>query len=173
MKIIIRKNKHYPFFLFCLPFPIWFWKKKTTQKKRYFKFTESCLYDLKDEDQLDINKLFGFSIGHHHKQNSFRFGWRSNLNSKEIEIFTYEYHNGIRQKPKHLCNLELDNKYHRFHIIYNPITQSTFYNVDNTFFCISKFSLNKKHGLGYSLEPYFGGNEEAPHDIIFYRKRKM
>lgn len=41
MKIKIRKNKHYPFFLFCLLFPIWFWKKKT-------KLVQDIIIDIKN-----------------------------------------------------------------------------------------------------------------------------
>ena len=37
-------------------------------------FTESCRYNV-GKDQSDINKLFGFSVGMHHK-NSVRVGWR-------------------------------------------------------------------------------------------------
>jgi hypothetical protein len=43
-------------------------------------FTDSCLYQFDDEDQLDTNKLIGLSYGLHHR-NSIRFGWRAENNN--------------------------------------------------------------------------------------------
>jgi hypothetical protein len=167
MKIKILKNKHYPFPYFFTALPKWV--GDNTVMKRQFMFDESCLYDLHSEDQLDINKLFGFSIGWHH-HTSFRFGWRPNIENK-IEIFCYEYQDGIRQKPIKLCEVDI-NKWIRFQLTYSStgiIKYFISYGNDFYWFYDSPVNIRKKTGLGYTLGLYFGGNQKAPHDIIIYK----
>ena len=93
-----------------------------------FMFTDSCMFDLHDEDQWDVNKLFGFSIGHHHNNSSFRFGWRPLLNNMTIEIVAYEYHDGWRMKTMPICEVKL-NKWYKFKIIYLPHIDRSYYSV--------------------------------------------
>lgn len=142
-------------------------------------FTESCMFDLHDEDQWDVNKLFGFSIGYHHKT-SFRFGWRPKLDSGLIEIVAYEYHDGMRQKTMPICKIPI-NKQYRFKIGYLPHINRTYYSVQDVetqkkiaereiYEFSNDIELKKKGGLGYTLGIYFGGNEKAPQDITIYKK---
>ena len=166
MKIKIKKNKHYPF-LIPIFFPFWVKKNSTSSRKAKFKFTESCLFNLVDEDQHDVNKLFGFSIGFHHNT-SFRFGWRPILSKRKIEIVAYEYHDGIRQKTMPIRRIDI-NQWYNFKISYNRPKQLSNYRIDNISFSNS-FKLKKQtYGLGYTLGIYFGGNEDAPQDIIIYK----
>ena len=167
-KIVIRKGRHYPFVPFALPFCVR--KNKIASRRTNFMFTDSCMYDLQDEDQWDVNKLFGFSIGHHKKRTSFRFGWRPILSENKIEIVAYEYHGGIRQVTKPIGVVEL-NTWYRCVIFYIPHHQQTNYIFGDLSFTTDYFNLNKKHGLGYTLGIYFGGNEKAPHKITIYKKR--
>jgi hypothetical protein len=171
MKIKILKNKHYPFPYFFLALPVWTGKFKEIEKN--FMFTESCLYDLQNNDQFDVNKLFGFSIGLHHNI-SFRFGWRALPNEKKIEILTDEYHDGIRQEQKSIGKINIDVWY-KFQLIYywdnvNEKTIYYLYNPYESYGITNNFSIKKKSGLGYTLGLYFGGNKKAPHDIIIYKK---
>ena len=124
MKITIGKNRHYPW-LIPLAFPLWVSKRNGKMRTAKFLFTDSCLFDLHDEDQWDVNKLFGFSIGYHHKT-SFRFGWRPKLDSGRIEIVGYEYNDGIRQKTMPICEVEI-NEWHDFRISYRPYNNTTYY----------------------------------------------
>jgi hypothetical protein len=117
-----------------------------------------------------VNKLFGFSIGHHHNNSSFRFGWRPILSENLIEIVAYEYHDGFRMKTMPICRVEL-NKWHDFTIIYNANKNKSIYFVNEVEF-YNEVKLMKKYGLGYTLGIYFGGNEKAPQDITIYKKRK-
>ena len=39
-------------------------------------------YDLKDEDQLDVNKVGGIGFGFNHHDNSIRLGWNNNIYNK-------------------------------------------------------------------------------------------
>jgi hypothetical protein len=130
-------------------------------------FTESCLYDLKDEDQWDVNKLFGFSIGMHHKI-SFRFGWRSILETKEIEIVAYEYYDGVRQVTKIIDRVGI-NEWHRYILCYYPLIQKVVYYISGAKKGLTTdVKIKKKWGWGYTLGLYFGGNDKAPQKIVIY-----
>jgi len=167
VKIVIKKNKHYPW-LIPIVLVIWVKRKISTIRTANFLFTDSCLYDLRDEDQWDTNKLFGFSIGHHQHQSSFRFGWRPILKENKIEIVAYEYHNGLRNKIMPICRVTI-NEWHVFRIIYIPDLGRCYYRINDIEF-VNKFCLMKKHGWGYILGVYFGGNKKAPQDIIIHKK---
>jgi hypothetical protein len=166
----IKKGNHYPFPYFAIGLPKWISAKKITSVKRAFFFTDSCLYDLKDEDQGDVNKLFGFSIGYHHKT-SFRFGWRANLKTRTIEIVGYEYHDYVRQTTMPICDVNI-NTWVYFDLQYSPKGQTEYVVIDNEEIVIKNtVNIIKNSGLGYTLGLYFGGNETAPQDIIVYRKK--
>lgn len=167
MKITIGENKHYPW-LIPIGFPIWVSENEGKIRTAKFMFTESCLFDLGNEDQWDVNKLFGFSIGYHHKT-SFRFGWRPNLKTQRIEIVAYEYHDGVRQKTMPICEVEIDT-WHNFSISYRPISNTSYYFV-NEKYLINHPILKRKWGLGYSLGIYFGGNRKAPHKITIFKDK--
>ena len=180
MKITIGKNRHYPW-LIPIAFPIWIKKDEGKFRTAKFLFTDSCIFNLHDEDQHDVNKLFGFSIGHHHRGSSFRFGWRPILENNTIEIVAYEYHDGERMRTMPICEVEL-NKPYLFKIGYLPEKNKSVYHISDTRtdkkiedrFIVdfrNDVTLNKKSGLGYTLGVYFGGNEKAPQDIIIYKKK--
>jgi len=166
-KIIIKKNRHYPIPLAPFSLPIWVNKYNYTVISHDFNFTDSCMFDLVDADQHDVNKLFGFSIGYHHKT-SFRFGWRPILKNNDIQIVAYEYQEGVRLPTMIIDEVKL-NEWHNFNIKYSPIQESTTYTFNgNTF--TNEVNIEKKYGLGYTLGVFFGGNEKAPHDITIYMK---
>lgn len=172
MKIKIGEGHHYPW-LIPIAFPVCVSKRSGKMRMVKFKFTESCLFDLHDEDQWDVNKLFGFSIGMHHKT-SFRFGWRPKLKTGTIEIVAYEYHDKVRQKTMPICEIEID-KWYEFRISYRPQDNVSYYFINDDSgneagFHKNNVELKKKMGLGYTLGVYFGGNEKAPQDIIIYKK---
>lgn len=164
-KIRIYKGWHY-----SIPptMPIPFRIKENGNKniKAKFMFTDSCMFDLHDEDQHDVNKLFGFSIGYHQKT-SFRFGWRPILKDNLIEIVAYEYHDGVRQSTMSICEVSL-NKYYDFGLIFDSFSSTSYYNVDEIEF-ENDVILKKNYGWGYNLGTYFGGNEKAPQIITIYR----
>jgi len=88
-KAIIREGRHRSNISFFVPFI------NKCMMSYSVVFTNSCEYDLVNNDQYDINKIFGLSFGLHHK-NSARFGWRWNTEKKKIEILAYVYVNGKR-----------------------------------------------------------------------------
>lgn len=125
-------------------------------------FDDSCIYELDDAiDQLDINKLFGVSFGDHHK-NSIRIGWNYNLSTKNIVIYYYVYEDGIRMYSE-IDRVELNTK----------IKLAIELDTDNGDFTIHapNCSCNRVYKypdwlIGYYLNPYFGGNQVAPHEVV-------
>lgn len=172
MRLRIRKGNHYPNW-FNLPFalPIRIKPRRSYVREFHIMFTDSCMFNLHDEDQWDVNKLFGFSIGHHQNQSSFRFGWRPILSEKKIEIVAYEYHDGFRIKTMPITKVGL-NEWHHYSLSYHQELKQSNYIVDREIIFENNFYLTKSFGWGYTLGVYFGGNETAPHNIIIYRKRK-
>lgn len=167
MKIQIKKNRHYPFPPKPTILPVFVKRFDDTIMKHSFLFTKTCLFDLIDNDQHDVNKLFGFSIGLHHTT-SFRFGWRPILKNNTIQIVACEYHEKIRQKTIIITELDID-KWYDFELRYSPVLGITTYYCDNHT-VTNEFNLKKDFGWGYSLCTYFGGNEKAPQNIIIYMK---
>ena len=159
---IIKKNRHYSN---LLKIKLHILKNKIKYK---ILFDESSQYDLKNNDQYDINKLFGISYGFHHR-NSARFGWRWDLDKGKIEILAYVYKNGKRinewEQDIHIAYID-------FFEFYEMEIQK---NKNEYIFTLKKDSDKKvykkliksraKCFFSYELFPYFGGNKKAPHDI--------
>jgi len=130
-------------------------------------FDSSAIYTTTNPaNQADINKLYGVSDGNtHHQQNSARFGW--NWNGNEIQVHAYCYAGGVRSN-KLLGSAEIGKTYH-----YSITADSGRYifqfedKIDYMTRVIRDTVLN-----GYSLYPYFGGDEPAPHAIRIYIQDK-
>jgi len=91
MKVIkVKKGNHYPSNMFRW-FPLFYCKNKTIAYN--IKFTNESFFQFEGSDLYDYSKLFGISFGHHHKNESYRFGFRM-LNETEINISLYYYING-------------------------------------------------------------------------------
>lgn len=149
-----------------LRFGFWWNKKSIT---RDVIFTESCRYDLRNDDQFDINKLYGIGYlpGGHHKD-SARFGWRYWTDRGEIELSAYCYINGQRV-IKHICFCGIGKTYR----LQLRLLHSAYF-----FICLSDefnetvdvpYTHRKK--IGYRLGAYFGGNQKAPHEIKIELKK--
>lgn len=177
MKRTILKNFRRPFpWIEFIPMVIK--KDKSFSIIKRFNFTDSTMYFFNDDDQHDVNKLFGFSIGMHHT-NSFRFGWRPNKDLTKMEIVGYEYHNKVRIPTIILYEVEL-NKCYRYEMNYLSGKQQVQYRIVEE----DKFNLAhdkvlaehfspvelNKNKWGYSLSLYFGGNKRAPHNMDIYQE---
>jgi len=141
--------------------------KRTQVIRHEVTFYQNCSYELDFPDQMDINKLFGVSNGYHH-HNSARFGWRWELGRGMVEILAYVYVDGKRitesMEDIHICYVHPWMKYK-----YTLIVED-----DRYVFSLLSSRDNKKtktikhDGLtwwGYYLNPYFGGNQTAPHEM--------
>jgi hypothetical protein len=128
-------------------------------------FDSSAIYQTANPvNQADINKLYGVSDGNtHHQDNSARFGW--NWNGKEVQVYAYCYAGSVREN-KLLGRADIGKSYN-----YTIKAEKGRYvfqfdnKVEYMYRYISDSVLN-----GYSLYPYFGGDETAPHDIRVYLK---
>lgn len=132
--------------------------------KYLFNFDKTCLYEKRNEDDSDLNKLLGWSYGWHQK-NSIRIGWRS-LAGK-IELFFYMYNNGHRLLGK-LTEVKADRWYKiKIEVLeeYNCVA-FTLRTADGGLICkTSETFVIPRFVMGYKLYPYFGGNNMAPRDM--------
>lgn len=129
-------------------------------------FDSSCIYTNVDPvNQMDINKLIGFSdCNTHHQTNSARFGW--NWQNDALHLHAYCYVNSERlykdlgtvplNEAQHLKMKVIDNGY-LFEL--NEKTDTMLRNCNGTSI------------TGYQLLPYFGGDETAPQDITIRIKQ--
>lgn len=133
-----------------------------TYLTRRFMFENSCRYDLRSEDQLDINKLWGIGYFPSHHRNSVRFGWRYDLPSEKMEIFAYWYMSGVRGWES-MGLVDLCQEYDYTILAQNDAHTLLLQQGATTF---RKVSIPlKRRFVGYELRPYFGGNRTAPHTM--------
>lgn len=146
-----------------LRFGLW-WNRKSFAWS--VKFTDSCRYDLKTDDQFDTNKLcgIGYIPGFHHKD-SARFGWRYWPDKGWVELMAYCYVGGKRI----IQNLEFCEIGKTYHLQLNITEDSYVFNVFDPAFDKAvggtSIPITHKKKLGYRLGVFFGGNRPASQDI--------
>lgn len=123
------------------------------------KFDSTCIYAIDSIDQADVNKLIGIADNAFQpSKNSARLGWRYDLQKQKIEVLTYTHQNRkfdftpicyVDINKEYNCSITLNDKY-TFKVNDNTIEQSR--------------SSKQKH-FHCLLFFYFGGNQNAPHDI--------
>jgi hypothetical protein len=130
------------------------------------KFDSSAIYTTSDaSNQLDINKLFGFSDNNNadHHQYSARFGWR--WSDHALRLFAYVYNKGVMSfkeigsvqiGAENTCVIKAEGDKYLFSLNGAEITMPR----------ASATALAE----GYKLWPYFGGDESAPHTISIWIK---
>jgi hypothetical protein len=155
--MIIEKGTHSP-----LRMPPMLWRP---QRIRYdVTFTESCRYDIGAE-QADINKLFGVGYLPHHHDNSVRFGWRYLDKVDMVEILAYWYNDGERAWW-HLCAVEIGKQW-RYDLTVGQSNHSLHVVGKSVPYIVQV----QPRRVGYLLQPYFGGNMTAPHDMEIKMQR--
>lgn len=129
------------------------------------RFDSSAIYRCLDPvNQLDINKLYGFSDNNSdHHSFSARFGWRWSNNA--LRLFGYTYNNSIRDSKElgvitigsvNECAIKVTP--HNYVFTLNGMVDS-----------MARQS-STLLAIGYKLYPYFGGDEVSPHDINIWIK---
>lgn len=136
-------------------------------------FDDSFAYDI-GEDQLDVNKLFGFGYlnGLHHKD-SARYGWNYKKETGRAVLWAYCYVNGVRQMVE-LCSV---NKYTKVRLSIRIVNKHYVFTVNDGY--------NEWHTIGwaeipfthdkktkYKLGCYFGGNRTATHKTTIKISKK-
>lgn len=120
--------------------------------------TESCKYEtLNPVNQWDVNKIFGFSDGGGHMENSARIGWRWVNN--EIQLMAYTHYNGDFNFKK-IC---VANTGVHYECRINCLIDKYEFIVHNDTTYMDRYWIYSNRR--YLLWPYFGGDEVAPHDI--------
>ena len=160
--MIIRKGTHYARPLQLLKKLLGIRICKSRKMSCEVVFAESCRYDV-GRDQSDINKLFGFSLGMHHR-NSVRVGWRYVPTVDMIEIVTYIYRKGERWKEQHV-DWVCFGKCVKYTIELREGCVVHFFAGDR--WCAGEIlGTQSKIFFSYPLSLYFGGNCTAPHDML-------
>lgn len=129
------------------------------------KFDSTAIYQTASkENQLDINKLYGFSDNNaQHQQYSARFGWRWSNNA--LRLFAYIYNNGVRSS-KELSTIDIGTE----NSCSIKVADSAYiFTLNGRSVSIPRESKTAQ-AEGYKLFPYFGGDEVAPHNILIMIK---
>lgn len=177
MKYTIRQGEHR-----ARPVSFGLWKDKIILERQVI-FHDNCKYLNLGEDIQDINKLFG--IGYlpgfwsifkvlggiisqrnipdvYHHTDSARFGWTYNHDRNNILLHSYCYVNEKLLKSE-LLHVPMETRIHCRIVISKYDYQ---FNVDTpniTFKSSVPYTHNKN--WSYLLNPYFGGNLSATHDM--------
>jgi len=132
----------------------------TTEMKFSVKFDSSAIYQtVVPSNQLDINKLYGFSDNNQdHHLYSARIGWRWNNN--QLELFGYAYNNGTFSY-KYLTAVPLNQEIN----CSIKVQGQSYVITDNGITITMVRGAATEQAVGYQLYPYFGGDEVAPHEI--------
>lgn len=135
-----------------------------------FRLDASCLYDLKDvEEQTFVSKITGLSdCNSLHSKNAIYLGWQPIFNeigyhTGNFNIYAYWRIEGVFYFEKLLttspdsdviARLRITDKFYKW-------------NVNGKLFDIER---KKKcnNGIHYRIQPYFGGKQKAPHNMIMY-----
>jgi hypothetical protein len=127
-------------------------------------FDDSAFYQFTGSasgDQGDTNKLYGFSdCFDSHTENSARFGWRDLGGKIEIRAFT---HKDGRFSSVPIKTIE-PNHIYAASISLSPDRRSYLYEFDGTQVSMER-GCDQDRAQGYHLQPYFGGNQVAPHEV--------
>ena len=129
-------------------------------------FDSSAIYKTKDPvNQLDINKLYGFSDNQtFHQYYSARFGWR--WSDGGLRLFGYCYNNSVRSFVE-LCIIKIKS----FDTCVISIKDGNYlFRVNGKLKGQIPRAATIVKPYGYMLFPYFGGTEPAPHIVKIYIK---
>lgn len=141
-----------------------------------FSFIYESIYDLKDNDQLDWNKLCGVTMSLIPNKQAAMIGWRYNVAEDLFEVLPYINEDGNN------INLELLGTYKPI-----KVSKSQYCKASITFdknVCTFKININgvdqpiysyifkKVPKLKRQINPWFGGNKSAPKQISIYLTKK-
>lgn len=134
-------------------------------------FDSSCIYKLGNEDDADINKLFGWGVGIT-SAHSVRIGWNCASDSG-IDLYAYFHYNGKRWSvPKDSLLQGKGQRIGRSFLPNIPISCTIHRARDAISFTVKQLArtenyvvrfANFPNGWGWVQYPYFGGTSVAPH----------
>lgn len=135
---------------------------------------ENCLYDLKNNNNYDINKFYGITWGLDPGNNSFRIGWNCHKQNGLIQWFYYIHNHGIRTPApgdpydKTLLFEAPAGIEQKFDILFDKSTNRIIIDTPITplrqdIYSNSYFNFQNVPTWGRYNYPYFGGDQTAPH----------
>lgn len=125
------------------------------------RFDNTAIYNLNNNNQGDINKLYGFSdCGCKHHVNSARIGWNYDINTNLVRLYAYVYKD-TKMSFKYITSVNMDQDYKCTIICDNS---EYVFIVDSVVIKMNRGCDNNSI-FRYYLYPYFGGDEVAPHDV--------
>lgn len=138
------------------------------KESRKVMFGNNCQYVMDGPNQLDINKLWGYSQWNH-MRNSFRLGWRWNEKKSVIEVIPFTTFNGsdTRFEASVLFETKPEVSFESAIIINQDRCHYEAGENRITHFFDGRLSWPR---FGYFLRPYFGGDTIAPHNMDIYLK---
>lgn len=138
-----------------------------TEMRFTVRFDSSCIYQaIIPENQLDINKLYGFSDnGALHQAYSARFGWR--WSGGALRLFAYTYNNSVRDS-KEIGVVPIGKE---LHCAIQIVKNTYVFSLDEQSVSMPRQSTTPT-AKGYQLYPYFGGDEVAPHEVRIWIKEE-
>jgi hypothetical protein len=139
---------------------------EATALKFVVKFDSSAIYQsVTEENQFDINKLYGFSdnkAAHH--SFSARFGW--SWTAGALRLYGYVY-NGGKVSSKEIAVVPIGQEI----VCAIQVTATTYqFLVNGDMVASLERKAETPKAQGYLLYPYFGGDEVAPHDVNIWIK---
>lgn len=140
--------------------------KKPTKLIVTVTLDSSCIYEIGEINQADINKIWGFGfvgiknqgLEAAHRVDSFRFGWRWYPARQQFEIVSYVYDAGKRLDEKILKRVSPNV----------PVTLSVLIDYERGEYQTEGVTIPFSHrkSLAYVCGPFFGGNVPAPHTMF-------
>lgn len=128
-----------------------------------FRLPPSCWFELRNQDDHDLNKLVGVTRGLFVHKNSVRLAWRPDIRKNYFQIHAYVYDKGNRIS-RYLTTVGSHEK----------ITWEIAMGENHYHFKVAEESLTikktKSKRWGFSLSPYFGGNNKSPQTMNIYLK---
>jgi hypothetical protein len=136
-----------------------------SEQKFVVRFDSSAVYKtVASSNQVDINKLFGFSDNNaQHHQYSARIGWRWSNNA--LRLFAYVYNDGV-VSYKELSTVAIGAE---INCSIKVSGNNYVFTVGDKVDTMPRTSTTEQ-AVGYKLYPYFGGDEMAPHAISIWIK---
>lgn len=119
-----------------------------------------CKYHLGNENDFDVNKLWGITFGINPSANSIRFGWNCEDNDGTITIFAFTHTCGIMSFER-LKKINVEEK-HKYSIEIVDKHTAILYIDDEK---VGEYEVNFSYFITIN-NPYFGGDETTPHDMI-------
>jgi hypothetical protein len=169
-KFVIKEGRHYTK---SLVYMLKFIFSRRDSLRMSFDFRlggSTAVYKIIKQDQKDINKISGYSMGWDHQQNSIRIGWRYDIRTGLTQILAYCYDGGVRSwVPLHwyghsigwdntfTVHLKTDTSNHHITLIQDTVVLRKL--------TIPRVQDNYNYRWGKVLRPYFGGTSKAPYDM--------